>query len=324
MIRLFITLALLSIAAGQPAAGTPRIWIDTDPACGLSATSDPDDCLALLFLLNEKNVEVAGISTVFGNAPVEKTTGVARAMLKRIASNTPIHPGAGYPSPAEHTLASRAIVAALEQRPLTFVALGPLTNLATVLRYRPDLAPRLSRVIAVMGKQPGEIFHPAEGSPNALLGHGPVFSDLNLAEDPHAASVALDSGVPITLAPYALGKSQSISNAGLDRLASVEGAPAWVAAQSRAWLRFWRDVAGRNGFYPFDLLAAAVTTHPQSAVCAQEFAVVAPDTKIGWFGGGPASLMFVTANTPRARSVTVCRKLAVQAFDLLMNAVHPR
>jgi hypothetical protein len=60
------------------------------------------------------------------------------------------------------------------------VALGPLTNLAAVLDARPELRSRVARVVAVMGRRPGHVFHPAEGAGGGLLfGHGPVFRDFN-------------------------------------------------------------------------------------------------------------------------------------------------
>jgi inosine-uridine nucleoside N-ribohydrolase len=42
------------------------------------------------------------------------------------------------------TAASRALAAALRAGPLTILALGPATNVATVLSKHPDLAPRVT------------------------------------------------------------------------------------------------------------------------------------------------------------------------------------
>ena len=54
---------------GGPAVAPPgRIWIDTDAACGATTRTDPDDCLAILWLA-ERGVDIIGISTSFGNAP---------------------------------------------------------------------------------------------------------------------------------------------------------------------------------------------------------------------------------------------------------------
>jgi inosine-uridine nucleoside N-ribohydrolase len=317
---------LFSCLVATTAAATTRIWIDTDPACGLGAVSDPDDCFALLHLLSSPSVEIAGISTTFGNASLAETTAVARELLRRShRAVPPVHAGAEdamYWWKPQPTAASRAIVAALEDGPLTLLALGPLTNLSASLAERPDLASRITRAIAVMGKEPGEIFHPAEGSPDALLGHGPAFSDLNFAKDPRAVKSVFDHRIPVTLVPYAAGKTQSISENDLAALAKRGGAAAWVADGSKAWLGFWRNVVGRDGFYPFDLVAAIVATEPSQAACVGEAVIVKHDDKIGWFGFGPRSLLFTRKDAPDALPVATCRAITGRAAERLIAEPH--
>ena len=63
----------LPVVERGPVVSMPeRIWIDTDAACGHSRTTDPDDCLAIVLLARTPGVEIAGISTVFGNAPLDR------------------------------------------------------------------------------------------------------------------------------------------------------------------------------------------------------------------------------------------------------------
>ena len=38
------------------------VWIDADPACGLRAIDDVDDCWALLYALKSKKINVKGLS----------------------------------------------------------------------------------------------------------------------------------------------------------------------------------------------------------------------------------------------------------------------
>jgi purine nucleosidase len=167
---------------------------------------------------------------------------------------------------------------ALESGRLTIVALGPLTNIAAVLREQPALAKNIERLVAVMGRRPGHLFHPAEGAGGGmLLGHGPVFSDFNFAKDADAAASVFAFDFPITLIPYDAARHVEITAADLDRLAAQGGAAAWVAARSRGWLRFWQEDVGRAGFYPFDLLAAAYVLSPERFECAQVLAGVGSD-----------------------------------------------
>ena len=315
---------VLSAGSANAAAGT-RVWIDTDPACGIGAMTDPDDCFALLYLLAAPNIDIAGISTTFGNASLGETTTVARELLRRTRSRVPLHIGAEQAIGCwnKATNASDAIAKAATKGPITLIALGPLTNLATALTERPALASNIVRVIAVMGKEPGEIFHPAEGSPNAMLGHGPIFTDLNFAKDPRAARIVFGANVEITLVPYAAGKTQLIGDVDLMTLAGRNPAAAWVADGARGWLSYWRNVIGRDGFYPFDLVASIAATTPASATCRPQAAAIRPDDKIGWFGGGPMSLLFESASARGTRSVTVCRALSINAASTL-NATLAR
>ncbi len=79
------------------------IWIDTDPACGQSATSDVDDCWALMLALRWQSLSsgespklnIRGISTTFGNTKGETTLQVARQVIGHLggAARTPIYEG---------------------------------------------------------------------------------------------------------------------------------------------------------------------------------------------------------------------------------------
>lgn len=261
-------LAPLPAQAAPPPA--KRLWIDTDAACGHGPRTDPDDCLALLALIQGAGKRIAGISTVAGNAPLEITDRTTRALVEQFPKHAiPVHTGSA---------AQGALRVALEDGQLTLVALGPLTNIALALHGHPELAAKVERLVAVMGRRPGHLFHPAEGAPAGMLfGHGPVFTDFNFAQDAEAAARVLALDIPITLIPYDAARHVEITAADLDRLAARGGAHAWVAERSRAWLAFWQEDIGRRGFYPFDLLAAAYAVAPRRLNCARVTAAIAKD-----------------------------------------------
>jgi purine nucleosidase len=238
-----------------------KLWIDTDAACGHGARTDPDDCLALVLLAGAPQLDIAGISTVAGNASPEVVERTTRELVGQLPRAPAVYSG----QPAR-----QALMAALEQGPLAFVALGPLTNLAALLAERPDLQPRLARVVAVMGRRPGHIFHPAEGHAGAaFLGHGPIFRDFNFEMDRRAAAQVVAQKLPLVLVPYDAARRVEIGAADLDRLDAAGGAPAWVAQRARGWLAYWREDIGRDGFSPFDLLAAAYVVEPRHFGCAR-------------------------------------------------------
>ena len=171
----------------------------------------------------------------------------------------------GAPGPAADNDESRstqaALRAALERGPLTILALGPLTNIAAALADRPDLQRNVVRLVAVMGHRPGHVFHPSEGSGRAgLLGHGPIFRDLNFTKDPAAAAAVLDMRLVIALVPYDAARNVRVTADDLDAIARRGPAFSWASDQSRDWLAYWRDDVGQPGFRPFDWIAAAVVT----------------------------------------------------------------
>ncbi|PSR78898.1 Inosine/uridine-preferring nucleoside hydrolase domain-containing protein [Coniella lustricola] len=67
------------------------VWLDCDPG--------HDDVFAILFAAHHPGIKLLGISTVFGNAPLEKTTWNAASVLTAIAKHNdiPIYQGAATP-----------------------------------------------------------------------------------------------------------------------------------------------------------------------------------------------------------------------------------
>ena len=263
---------------------TGRLWIDTDAACGHSARTDPDDCLAIALLARATGDRIAGISIVTGNAPLEVVERTTRELAARLSAELgrtlPVHTG------------TQGLTAALEEGPLTVVALGPLTNLAAVLDARPELRSRVARVVAVMGRRPGHVFHPAEGAGGGMLfGHGPVFRDFNFDLDVTAATRIVALSVPLTLVPYDAARRIEITAADLDQLAAAGGSAAWGAERSRDWLAFWRQDIGRQGFSPFDLLAAAYVVEPRQFGCAEVQAWVGEDSTLFILFRRPSALL---------------------------------
>ncbi len=277
---------------------TGRLWIDTDAACGHGARTDPDDFLAIALLARAAGDRVAGISMVAGNAPLEVVERTTRELAARLSAELGrtllVHTG------------TQGLTAALEEGPLTVVGLGPLTNLAAVLDARPELRSRVAQVVAVMGRRPGHIFHPAEGAGGAMLfGHGPVFRDFNFEMDVTAATRIVALGLPLTLVPYDAARRIEISAADLDRLTAAGGAAAWVAERSRDWLAYWRKDIGRQGFSPFDVLAAAYVVEPRQFGCAEVQAWIGEDSTPFILFRRPSALLVgqgdVRPKNPRAR-----------------------
>jgi inosine-uridine nucleoside N-ribohydrolase len=316
--------APLPVVDGGPPVEMPRrIWVDTDAACGHAYDADADDCFALLVLLRAAEIEVAGISVVDGNAPAVAAEKIVRDLVAELAlaQAPPVYRG-----PA----ARMALQAALTEGPLAIVALGPLTNMAASLRDRPDLTRNVARLVAVMGRRPGHLFHPTEGRGTGILfGHGPVFRDFNFDKDRAAAREIVAMHLPLTLIPYEAARHVRLAAADLARLEMADGAGAWVARRAQGWLSFWANVVGLDGFYPFDALAAAYTIEPTLFDCADAGVWVAKDGRRGGSRFGSESLLAglesERAEKPLASgSAYYCPRMSPVMHDWLMARLMDR
>jgi len=310
-----------------------RLWIDTDAACGYSRRTDPDDCFALALLAYASDFQLVGISTVFGNAPLDvvnrTTIELAGKLSHEIGRTISVYSGSPGPLSQVATTprppAYEALTAALEQGPLTIVALGPLTNLAAVLSERPGLHSQDVRVVAVMGKRQGHLFHPAEGADTGILfGHGPIFRDFNFVMDIDAAKQIVAMHLPLTLVPYDAARRIEMTADDLDHLSESSRALAWIADRADPWMEYWRHGIGRQGFYPFDLLAAAYIIDPSQFECASVDVRIGEDPTL-FMPFGRSTALLVSENdrlskeTQEVGSARYCARPSSELKRRLMN-----
>jgi len=265
------------------------VWIDTDPAVG-EPGADVDDGFAILQALRSPELEVVGISTVFGNAPGPTGHRIARHLLALAdAPHVPLHAGAhdarslGHPSEA-----SRALTNQLRERALRILALGPLTNIATVLLNEPDLAEQIDEIVFVGGRRAGQRF--------TVAGNGPL-PDFNLECDPAAAAHILDTNVPLTLTGFEVSTHATLTAGHLDRLAAGPPAARWLAQHSRAWISWWQEHLGVDGFHPFDTLAVAALATPELLSLERGAAALTP------ISDGGSSELHAAVGQPGRRQV---------------------
>ena len=276
---IFCALIMAVLSAAEPAQARQekqRLWVDTDAACVSRFATDVDDCWALALLLNSPNIQIVGISTVFGNRERAPSVGEMRALLSAVSQVDfngrvfPVVEGAHEPSgdgPRSSNAAVEALIAELEKAPLTVLALGPLTNIASATKRRPDLWHQIEQIVAVAGQLPGERFYP--GTSRLLHVH-----DMNFQKDVDAFETVLALPTEITLIPYAAGSQVMIRKSQLSLMQRDTGKARWLAEISLEWLGFWQDYFGLPGFFPFDLVAAGYLVFPDGMKCRQTRAQV--------------------------------------------------
>mgnify|MGYP006429129867 CR=1 FL=1 len=240
-----------------------NLWIDTDLAIGYerpekTGPADVDDGFALAQLLNTIPQKIKGISAVFGNTTLANAHLLTREFLHFYPGlEIPIFKGASQavnlaePEPSE---AVRALAGALKNQKLTLLAIGPLTNIATLLLLHPAAAENIREIVIVAGRRKVSD-HFYVGS-NAL-----PFPDFNFELDPVAYQIIAHTSIPITLCPFEVSSKVMLMEADLDRLARGNALSQFLARESRPWLGNWQQ-SGSPGFHPFDALASHYLLYP--------------------------------------------------------------
>jgi len=190
-----------------------KVILDMDPGI--------DDALALILALKSPEIQVLGIGTVAGNAPVEMTSANARRVLECLsADNIPVAMGAAKPLnhplvdalnyhgpdglaqcslpspqlPLHPVKAWDFLAQLVSDNPgeVTLVATAPLTNVALAFKHYPQLPSYLARLVLMGG---------AYGLTPHSQGNQTPFAEFNIWQDPEAAHIVLNSGADI----YAVG-----------------------------------------------------------------------------------------------------------------------
>ncbi|MFU8814545.1 MAG: nucleoside hydrolase [Pseudomonadales bacterium] len=249
------------MSADQPAI---PLLIDTDVALGIEHEGRPrdiDDGFAMVEAINCPDLELLGVTTVYGNAPHLDVHRVANDILELKQATVPLAPGATEPLPQQGPLpppneAVEFLAETLRARPAHLVAIGPLTNIALLAHHHPDVLDRVLSIIAVAGRSEDAAFYLGET--------GPV-RDFNFENDVRAAQMVLEAGVPVVLAGFELTSQVSVTEHDLQAIRRSGTATAeYFYGNSLAWCRYWtRTFPVDGGFHPWDSAAIAWLRHPE-------------------------------------------------------------
>ena len=234
--------------------------------------TDVDDCLALGVILGSPELDLAGVTCVYGDVElrarmvqkllrlrgvtgVPVVTGARPPLLNKRAVYWAGHEGIGLLEPGDEGLAATGdeavefIVRAARERPgaIHLLAIGPLTNVALAILRDPHLGRNLAGLTIMGGSIRG---------PQSL--HLP-FVEHNIRCDPEAAQIVFASGIPLSLVPLDVTLRVSIRPADVARIRAA-GTPYHhaVAEQVDRYPRF-----GQLGHtYLHDPLAIATVVRP--------------------------------------------------------------
>ena len=261
------------MTTAQGAAARRRILIDTDPGI--------DDAMAIVYALASPELEVVGLTTVFGNAHVDTcTTNALRILDIAGRSHIPVAQGAARPlampyrGPADyvhgvngladvplaaptreahHLDAAHFIIQQVMAAPgeITLVPIGPLTNVALAMLLQPDLPQHLAGMV-IMG---GNAFVPGNASPAA---------EANIINDPEAADIVFGADCPIVMCGLDVTERTIMTSEQIDSLGAIDNDRARMAA---AILPFYRDFhvsrGGPDGIHVHDSTCISYLLAPQ-------------------------------------------------------------
>ena len=212
--------------------------IDSDP--GL------DDALAIGLALARPELRVLAVTTVGGNADVRHCTenalrllhaygrddipvaeGAAAPLVGAVVRATEVHGEGGIgttqlpPATATaHPDGAVELIARLlreSPEPVAIAPIGPLTNIALLLRVYPELAARIAH-LSIMGGSIGE-------------GNATVSAEFNIYADPEAADIVFRSGLPLTMMGLDVTHQALLDRASAGALRGLGTASGGIAAE---------------------------------------------------------------------------------------------
>jgi purine nucleosidase len=251
-----------------------KIIIDCDPG--------QDDALNLfLAFASPERFDVLGITTVAGNAPLSLTSRNARLLCELVGrGDVAVFQGCENPivvppshahhvhgesgidglvirepqMPLQSQHAANFIVEACRahrDRPVTMVATGPLTNLATALVLDPRIKQGIERIVIMGGamREGGNITPSAE---------------FNMWFDPHAADIVLRCGLPIVAFGLDVTHQVLVTQSRLRRIAALNNRVAQSAYDMLSFFnRYDSNKYGTDGAPLHDACTIAYLLRPE-------------------------------------------------------------
>ena len=256
---LFFSL-IATVTLAQTPAKPRRVWLDTDIMIGLPerAPREVDDGVTLIMALRQPDkIELVGISTVtyvdYGYDITQKILG----WYNKTGKTIPVYKGSdsGRDTGVENE-ATKAMAEALRKEKMPVLAIGPVTNVATVVKNHPELATQIEEVVVCAGRTPGFPFQPGLGKVTV--------GDYNFERDPEAFRVLFNAGIRVVLSGFECSSSLLLGKTDIDFLAkSTNEGDKWLYATLRPWQERAKTLFGVEGFIPYDVTPLGYLTHPE-------------------------------------------------------------
>ena len=249
-----------------------KIIIDTDPGI--------DDAMAIFYAAAAPDIELLGLTTIFGNVTTKTATRNALRLLEAAGLDLPVAHGAEAPlvlppfTPSAHVHGDEGFgdipaatpkgqeidedaadflcrMAREHKGELVVCPIGPLTNIAIALQRDPEFAKNVARIV-IMG---GSLNEGGNITPHA---------EANIYHDPHAADVIFASDAKVEL--VGLDVTHRILCTKEDFSAIAGQSPdlgGMLQEMSVFYLHFYETVGKFDGCSLHDPAAVIACSHPE-------------------------------------------------------------
>lgn len=268
----FMFLYLIYLAIPNVALGAEKVIIDTDPGV--------DDALAIVFAFQSEQLEVLGLTTIFGNVDTHLATLNALRLLEIMGKDVPVAEGASHPiymkklppptnvhgkdglgeidlplPKAEPIKGSAAefIIQTVMDNPgeVTLIVLGPMTNIALALALEPKLAENVKQVVAM-------------GGVLQVMGNVSPVASANILGDPHAADIVMGTDWNMTLVTADITRQVLVTDDWWDSVIKRGGSSVeFLFDTSRFYRSFYQSVGYSDGYPNHDSTAVAYLLNPE-------------------------------------------------------------
>ncbi|OMO68296.1 hypothetical protein COLO4_29777 [Corchorus olitorius] len=254
------------------AANRSKLIIDTDPGI--------DDSMAILMAFQTPEVEILGLTTVFGNVHTENATQNALTLCE-IAGRSDVPVAEGSPEPLKggrprvadfvhgsdglgniflpppetkksEKSASEFLVEKVSEYPgeVSVLALGPLTNVALAIKRDSSFAHKVKNIV-VLG---GAFF---------ALGNVNPAAEANIYGDPEAADVVFTSGANIVVVGINITTQVKMTDDDLLELKESKGKHAQLLSEMCKFYRDWHVKSdGVYGIFLHDPVSFVALVRP--------------------------------------------------------------